>query len=217
MRHLLVPGAGGQAWYWHRLVPLLPDAVAVDLPAGDPAAGLAAYARAIVAAATGAWGRDHGPVTVVAQSLGGLSAPLVCDRLDVRELVLVNAMVPCPGETGNDWWRNTDHATSTGGEMDVMEHFFHDVPEDVVSEAFSKPEPEQTGRPLEDPWPLEAWPDVQTRVLTGDEDRFFPPDFQRRVAQERLGITAELVPGGHLVALSRPRELADALLRGHRP
>ena len=42
-----MPGAGGRAWYWHRVVPLLADAVAVDLPAEDPRAGLAAYADAI--------------------------------------------------------------------------------------------------------------------------------------------------------------------------
>ena len=52
---VLVPGAGGSAWYWHRVVPLLQarghPAVAVQLPAGDDGAGLAAYADAIVAAA----------------------------------------------------------------------------------------------------------------------------------------------------------------------
>jgi hypothetical protein len=31
--------------------------------------------------------------------------------------------------------------------------------------------------------------------------------------RERLGIEVEELPGGHLVALSRPRELAEALLR----
>ncbi|MCK0110571.1 alpha/beta hydrolase [Ornithinimicrobium sp. F0845] len=206
MRYLLVPGAGGQAWYWHRLVPLLPDAVAVELPAADPHAGLVEYADTIVAAA----GPDPGPVTVVAQSMGGLSAPLVCDGLDVRELVLVNAMIPRPGESGHEWWAATGHALSEP--MEVMHHFFHDVPEDVTAEAMAMGEPQQTERPFDDPWPLPAWPDVPTRVLTGSHDRFFPPDFQRRVAQERLGLPVELVPGGHLAALSRPEGLAAALL-----
>lgn len=73
-------------------------------------------------------------------------------------------------------------------------------------------EPDQSGRPFDDPWPLTAWPDVPTRVLVGSEDRFFPPEFQARVAKERLGLDVELVPGGHLAALSRPRELAAVLL-----
>ena len=41
---VLVPGAGGNASYWHRLVPELERlghrGLAVDLPASDPAAGL---------------------------------------------------------------------------------------------------------------------------------------------------------------------------------
>jgi hypothetical protein len=34
-----------------------------------------------------------------------------------------------------------------------------------------------------------------------------------RVAQERLGITPDIVPGGHMVALSNPHGLADWLDR----
>jgi pimeloyl-ACP methyl ester carboxylesterase len=54
---------------------------------------------------------------------------------------------------------------------------------------------------------------VPTRVLVGRDDRFFPAAFQRRVAQERLGIAADELPGGHLLALSRPGDLADRLER----
>ncbi len=211
MRYLLVPGAGGQAWFWHQLVPLLPGAIAVELPAGDPEAGLATYADTIVRAA----GPPSEPVTVVAQSMGGLSAPLVCDRLPVAELVLLNAMVPRPGETGHQWWQATGHHDVFTDEMDLMQHFFHDVPEEITRQAQAMGEPEQTGRPFDDPWPLAAWPQVSTRVLTGSDDRFFPAEFQRRVARERLGLEPVLVPGGHLAALSRPRELAAALVSGH--
>ncbi len=51
---VLVPGAGGQAWYWHRVVPELQarghEAIAVDLPAADDGAGFIEYADAVVAA-----------------------------------------------------------------------------------------------------------------------------------------------------------------------
>src|SRR5688572_8997193 len=94
---VLVPGAGGSAWYWHRLVAELArrghEALAVDLPADDDSAGLAAYADTVVAAIG-----DRAPVVLVAQSMGGLTAPLVCDRVPVELLVLVNAMVPAPGD-----------------------------------------------------------------------------------------------------------------------
>jgi hypothetical protein len=44
----------------------------------------------------------------------------------------------------------------------------------------------------------------------------FPVEFQRRVVHERLGIDAHdvtVLPGGHLMALSRPHELAEQILR----
>jgi len=72
-------------------------------------------------------------------------------------------------------------------------------------------EPDQSGAVFAAPWPVAAWPDVPTRVLAAREDRFFAVEFQRRVARERLGITPDEMPGGHLVALSRPRELAERL------
>ncbi|MGY1712650.1 alpha/beta fold hydrolase [Geodermatophilus sp. SYSU D00758] len=219
---VLVPGAGGRAWYWHRLVPELERrghaAVAVDLPAEDDAAGLGAYAAVVADAARG---RDR-PVVVVAQSMGGLPAPLACARVPVDRLVLLNAMVPRPGETGGEWWAATGHeaaraaAAAADGRPyhpeDLDEDFLHDVPPEVVATA---PGPvAQSGTPFTEPWPLAAWPDVPTRVLAGRDDRFFPPAFQRRIAAERLGLDVEEVPGGHLAALSRPAELADALVAG---
>jgi pimeloyl-ACP methyl ester carboxylesterase len=52
--YILVPGAGGDAWYWHLLEPKLRErgheVVAVDLPADDDSAGLPEYADAGVRA-----------------------------------------------------------------------------------------------------------------------------------------------------------------------
>lgn len=216
---VLVPGAGGQAWYWHRVVDELErrghGAVAVELPADDETAGLAAYADAVVTAAG-----DRSPLVVVAQSMGGLTAPLVCARLPVELLVLVNAMIPLPGETGGDWWTVTGQRDArvaywqreriTGDPDDDAVMYFHDVPADVTAVAMSQ-EFAQSGRPFEEPWPLAVWPDVPTRVLAAREDRVFPAEFQRRIAEKRLGLVPDEIPGGHLVALSRPVELADRL------
>src|SRR5664279_3252865 len=59
--------------------------------------------------------------------------------------------------------------------------------------------------------PLSSWPDVPTRPLQARDDRFFPVESQRRVPQHRLGSTPDEMPGGHLVALSRPKGLAGRL------
>ncbi|MBB6394299.1 pimeloyl-ACP methyl ester carboxylesterase [Actinomadura coerulea] len=218
--YTLIPGAGGQAWFWHRLVPELRarghDAIAVELPAGDDAAGLSEYADTVVEAIG-----DRKDVILVAQSMGGLTAPLVCERLPVDLLVLLNAMVPSPGETGGDWWRNTgqakamsDQAVREGrtpsAEFDVEECFFHDVPDDVTAMALSQ-ESAQSSTPFAEPWPLHKWPSTPTVFLQARDDRLFPLEFQRRVVGERLGISVDEMPGGHCVALSRPGELADRL------
>jgi pimeloyl-ACP methyl ester carboxylesterase len=205
---VLVPGAGGEAWYWHRVVPELVahglTAVAVDLPAGDESAGLDAYVDTVLDAAA-----PWDDVVLIAQSMGGLTAPLVAARRPVRSLVLLNAMIARPGETGAQWWPATGHQAEGPWE----ELFFHDVPPEVLAEAYRRGEPAQSSRPFEDPWPLPGWPDVPTVLLAGAQDRFFPPEFQRRVARDRLGLDVELVPGGHLAALSRPVELAERLAR----
>ncbi|GAA4737297.1 alpha/beta fold hydrolase [Phytohabitans rumicis] len=216
---VLIPGAGGTAWYWHRVEPLLRgrghDVVAVDLPAGDDAAGLAEYADAVVAAIG-----DRTGLVLVAQSMAGFTAPLVCSRLDVDLLILVNAMIPAPGESPGDWWANTGHEEARVAqarrdgrpeEFDAVADFFHDVPAEVTAAAFAEGEPPQSGTPFARPWPLKRWPDVPTRFLQGRDDRFFPLEFQRRLARERLGLAIDDMPGGHLVALSHPEELARRL------
>lgn len=227
--YVLVPGADGRAWFWHRLVPELRrrghDAVAVGLPA-ESTAGLTEYADAVVEAVGDAATdlSDLSELVVVAHSLGAFTGPLVCGRLPVRLLVLVNPMVPAPDETGNDWWANTGQAearvrqaTKDGrpADFDLLRDFFHDVPEEVVEEAFAMGEEgsAQLDTIFQQPWPLAEWPDVPTRFLQGSADRFFPLEFQRRIARERLGIDEiDEMPGGHLLALSQPVELADRLV-----
>jgi pimeloyl-ACP methyl ester carboxylesterase len=80
----------------------------------------------------------------------------------------------------------------------------------VLDEALAHA-PDQSETPFRHPLPEVSWPDVPIRVLAGRDDRFFPVEFQRRVARERLGVEVDEVPGGHLAALSYPVELADRL------
>jgi pimeloyl-ACP methyl ester carboxylesterase len=53
---------------------------------------------------------------------------------------------------------------------------------------------------------------VPIKVVVGADDRFFPQAFQERIARERLGVGVDVVPGGHLAALSRPEALAHRLI-----
>jgi pimeloyl-ACP methyl ester carboxylesterase len=214
----LIPGAGGVAWYWNRVVPLLEEAkhkaIAVDLPGDDAQAGLSVYADRVLEAI----GRRK--VILVAQSLGAFTAPLVSARAGVQMLVFVNAMIPMPGETAGEWWVNTGWeearvAAAQRGDytpsFDVATYFLHDVPPEVVAlgEAHERSEADVV---FAEPCRFETWPAVPIHVVAGRDDRFFPIEFQRRVARERLNASLDELPGGHLVALANPRGLADQLL-----
>jgi len=63
-----------------------------------------------------------------------------------------------------------------------------------------------------EPCRFEHWPSIPIRVIASADDRFFPLEFQQRVARDRLNMDPEVLPGGHLVALSNPEGLADQLL-----
>ena len=219
---VLIPGAGGSAWVWSRVTRFLVDAgheaIAVDLPGDDEAAGLSRYADLVVDAIG-----SRSEVVLVAGSLGGFTAPLVCERVAVRELVLVNAMIPAPGERARDWWAHTgaleaqDEAARAGGygPFEVATYFLHDVDAESATEG----EPYQRSEAdiaFESVCDFTAWPAVRIRVLVGEDDRFFPVALQRRVARDRLGVEVDVLPGGHLLPLVQPRLVADYLLQTSR-
>jgi pimeloyl-ACP methyl ester carboxylesterase len=221
--YILIPGADGRSWYWNRVEPLLREGghevVTVDLPVTDPVAGLEEYARAVMAAI----GDRRTDLVLVAQSLAGFIAPLAAERVGATQLILLNAMVPRPGESAGEWWGATGHDQARAehyvrnglvlpAEFDPIEAFFHDVPAGVVEEAMAMGEqPVRFDTLFSQPWPLDAWPRIPTRFIQGRDDRFLPLEFQRRVVSDRLAIPVEEIPGGHLVALSRPREVAEKL------
>lgn len=220
---ILIPGAGSDSWYWHLVTPELEArghrTIAIDLPCDDDSAGLAEYVDVVVDA-IGDPSRHKEGLVLVAQSMGGFTAPLVCERVPVDLMVLVAAMVPAPGESPGEWWANTGQAEAQAeqarrdgrepGMDDIEGLFLHDVPPDLIAEGWHHVT-EQSGTPFAKPWPAKAWPDVPTRFLLCRGDRMFPPDFQRRVVKERLGIVPDEMDGGHLPALARPIELATRL------
>ena len=208
----LLHGAGDSGWYWHlvedELRDLGHDTVAPDLPIEDPGAGFSDFADTVVAAIG-----DRDDVVVVAQSAGAFTAPLVSERVGAREIILVAGMVPAPGETPNEWFANTGWSASI--DPDPLVAFYHDVPRAIAEEAMRHGRDDAGD--ADEPWPLDAWPDVPTRFVLCTEDRFFPPEFLRRVVAERLGdVEVDEIRASHCVALSRPAELAGILARNAR-
>jgi pimeloyl-ACP methyl ester carboxylesterase len=219
---VLIPGAGTDPRVYDATIEALRDlghdGLAPPLPLDDQDAGPSDHADAVAATVAG---QDE--LIVVAQSLGAFAGPLVAARVPVVKLILLAPMIPRPGETADEWWGNTGHGEAIAGVLErhgpmsgwgpdaLADVFLHDVDPAVArdNERFS-------GAPGEgmftEPWPLDAWPDVPTRVLIPKDDRLFPLDFQRRVARERLSLEIDEMDGGHLPMLSRPAELARRLV-----
>jgi len=217
---ILVPGAGGVATpYWRLVNAQLTGAghraLPVDLPGGAPDAGLPEYAAIIVDAI-----ESCAEPVVVAQSMGGFSAVMACDRVPVRGLILVNAMVPAPGETPGLWWTATGAidariaAAEAGGyntEFDLATYFLHDLGAEDAAAVLANPGDEADiafGQPCD----VARWPDVPTAAVIGRDDRLFPFELQRQLVRQRVGVDATVVPGGHLLALANPDGLFGALL-----
>jgi pimeloyl-ACP methyl ester carboxylesterase len=204
----LIHGGGGSGWDFHRLVPELEarghNAVTPDLPITDPAAGLDSFVDTVLAALG-----DASDVAVVGHSYGGFTAPLVAAKVRARALVYLAGMIPAPGEQPGQWWGNTGFAAPTG--LSEAETYFNGVSPELAAECQAHVR-DQVSKEWDEPWPLPSHPDVPTRVLLCRDDRFFTPDFQRRIARERLGITPDEVDGPHCAPLSHPGAIAEKLI-----
>lgn len=220
---VLLHGAGGTGASWGLVRARLEAAghrvLAPDLP-NRPGATFTDQADAVVALVGEL--DEPGPVVLVGQSMGAYAAALAADRLRAAHLVLLDAMVPAPGESAGDWWdatgqpaaqREAERAAGRDPDapFDVATGFLHDVAPEALPLLAGDAAPADSL--FVDPFPLPAWPAVPTTVVATSEDRLFPLAFQRRVARERLGLEPVVLPGGHLAMVSRPGPLADLLLR----
>jgi pimeloyl-ACP methyl ester carboxylesterase len=210
---VLLHGAGDVGWAWHLVAAELEArghaVVAPDLPCEDPAAGWDEHVAALGP-------RAAGRVVVAGHSLGGFAATLAAERLRADALVYVTGMVPLPGESVADWWGATGYTDEVEPSLDmsdIVAAFMHDVPPELAAEARRRTR-DQADATWTAPFPLAAPPQLPVRFVLCTEDRFFPPAFMRRVVAERLpGVVPDELAATHCAALSRPRELAELLLR----
>jgi pimeloyl-ACP methyl ester carboxylesterase len=144
----------------------------------------------------------------------------------VARIVLVAPMIPAPGETAGEFGEGSgqeaaarafaiEEGRDPDAPFDLHEAFLHDVPADVAEHLLAEGDSRDEQQSFEDPWPLDAWPDVPTTVIAGARDRLFPLGFVRETARARLGVEdVTVIDSGHLPALSRPEELARAIMAG---
>ncbi len=110
----------------------------------------------------------------------------------------------CPDWVGKD---------PTKDDAVALQFLFHDCPSDVARWALATRRLMNAQRALTEICPLDRWPDVPSSYILCRGDRTLSPVWWRQAALERLGKAAVEVPGGHCPHVSRPRELAEALVR----
>jgi pimeloyl-ACP methyl ester carboxylesterase len=213
----LVHGAWHSGSAWSRLAGELEArghrVVAPDLPCEDVGAGVAEYARVVIDALEGA-----DDAIVVGHSLGGLTVPLVPARVHVY----VCAYVPQPGRALTD--RGAD-AFGPGFARSVLrDELERSYWPDPVAAAHDLQYPPdsadlatklrlQARTPIIEPSPLDALPRTPRAYIVCTDDYAVPPEWQRRVAREELGVEQIELGSGHSPMLSCPAQLAEILDR----
>lgn len=234
IRIVLVHGAWHGASCWDRLVGELSarghECVAVDLPSEAPGLGAVAYAEAVESAIGPLGPSDR--VVLVGHSLGGLTVPVVAQRLGaerVAALVLIGALVPQPGRSfdsrlredpaimasgfGRGQLRHEDRTTSwPPGEAtsSLYRGVALESSDAVVSEGVRGLR-RQAWTVSREETPLTGWPDVPTVVVVCGADQVVDPEHLRQRAREIPGAELVELPGGHFPMLTRPAELAAVL------
>lgn len=210
----LVHGGAHGAWCWADLVREIEvrghRAIAMDLPCEDDAAGVEAYAGAVV----DAMARVPEPVVLVGHSLGGLTVPLVATVRPTRQLIFIAGLLPVPGLSFDEQRQREPDIMFpyVGGKEGLRERFFGACPRVVADEAMRRLR-RQSRTPFAELTPLDAWPQVPSAYLVCTEDRAVNPAWSHRAVRERLGIEpVELVGSDHSPFLSRPAELAERLV-----
>jgi pimeloyl-ACP methyl ester carboxylesterase len=222
---------GGQhgGWCWDLVVDELAArgfrAVAPDMPIEDPAAGAREWAQSV----SDALGDTDDDVVAVAHSMGGMALPVLAAMRPVRRMVFLGAVVPVPGMSFLEYLGTPEGAQAVtmpmGPDQEPDElgrgacswatartYFYPDVPEDLARSSWEKLRSNALTVFVE-PCPLDTWPDVPSTSLVLTEDAAVSPDWQRLVARGRLGSDLVELPGSHSPFLTRPAELADALVR----
>ena len=182
----------------------------VDLPGDDPTATLHDYAALVPEADV-----------VVGHSLAGLTIPLVgaahrvflCAFVPpwgraIREMFAEGALMPgfpddgiTRDERGRSVWVDEAYA---------LRSMYHDCDRATALQAYARLRP-QAGEIYAGDYPLAERPPGRASSIIGTRDAAMSPDWQRRVAAERLGVEPIEIASSHSPMLSRPSDLANLL------
>jgi pimeloyl-ACP methyl ester carboxylesterase len=225
---VLVHGSMHGSWCWRDLVPELVRrghrAVTPDLPCDDVGADLQDYAAAVEVALEEACA--DGDLVLVGHSLGSRTIPIVASRRPGSRMIFLCSVPTDIGpvdpqafagmvteEFAQANFDEREDGAQRLSEACARELFFHDCEAETARWAAGKLR-WQGGKPLAEPAPLDIWPDVPLDVILTRDDRVVRFGWVFSEASRWLGAREPtLLSGGHSPFLSRPGELAEALIR----
>jgi pimeloyl-ACP methyl ester carboxylesterase len=222
--YVLVHGGAHAGWCWERLTPFLRAdprvgaVVAIDLSGHGERLDVrpldqitrADYVEDVVREIETRNLRD---VVLVGHSLAGITlaeaAARVAGRL--RRLIFLSTTNPLPGRSIADSMKHPLSPQSRG--IDYQRMFCNDLDADTAAWLLSRLGPEPPG-PISEPVRVATSPPgVPSTYVLLERDEALLPAFQREQAE--AAAVDEVVPfdAGHSAFASRPRELAELLLR----
>lgn len=225
MHFVLVHGAYHGSWCWDELRTELErgghPSSAVDLPIDDPDAGAERYVDDVVRAIP----KQADAVVVVGHSIAGLIIPVVASRSRTAMTIYLCGLLPVPGlsfdaqHAGNAAGYTPSESASSHAdgsvswpEQGAIELFYQDCAPHVAQAAARRLR-RQFWKVTQEVTPLRQWPAVPTAYILCTDDRAISRAYALRAARRQLGIDPIELPGGHSPFLSRPRVLAQALVR----
>jgi pimeloyl-ACP methyl ester carboxylesterase len=215
---VLVHGAFADGSAWDKVVPLLQakglNVVAVQSPLTSLADDVAATRRALDS--------QTGPVVLVGHSWGGVVISEVGQNERVKALVYVSAFVPSEGQSVADLTK--DYPTPAGSKFLVADkegfvkmstegmakHFAQDVPA-AQTRIMAVSQGPVRAKNFEEKVKVAAWKTRPSWFVLSEQDHMIQPALQEAMAKK---ISAHVVklPTSHVPQLSRPRQVADAII-----
>jgi pimeloyl-ACP methyl ester carboxylesterase len=220
---VLVHGAFADGSSWNRVIPKLHakglNVVSVQNPLTSLADDVAATRRALDA--------QTGPVVLVGHSWGGMVITELGNHPRVKALVYVAAFAPDVGQSIADMTKDypkasgLDHVVSDKDGFVTMtlegitKHFAQDLPEAETRLIASTQGPIR-GKNFEEKVKVAAWTSKPSWFIISEKDRMIQPALQLSNARQ-ISAKAIRVPAGHVPQLSRPVEVAQAILDAAAP
>jgi len=215
---VLVHGAFADGSSWNRVIPKLHaqglNVISVQNPLTSLADDVAATRRALDA--------QTGPVVLVGHSWGGMVITEVGDHPRVKSLVYVASFAPSVGQSIVDMTKGypkasgLDHVVSDKDGFvsmtleGITNHFAQDLPRSETQLIAATQGPIR-GKNFEEKVSAAAWISKPSWFVVSEKDRMIQPALQRANARQ-ISAKAILLPTGHVPQLSKPTEVAKAII-----